>query len=924
MRHLYRLLFSIFLISFGNQSFGQTQKTFNISLTNASFKELVTSIESQSSYRFFYDATKLDTTNINVNAISLPLTAILEDVFKNSKYNYAIDQQNRVFISQQLILTSLPDNFFKETIDTTENELKNNTPSAIIATKKTKKGLSAAENKLYEIGYKTNTLKSGNATISGYVREAGNGAPISRATIYIDDTKKGVATDQYGYYSLIVSTGNHTLRFSSVGMESTKRNLMVYESGKLDVEMKEFIPSLKEVVVSADRIANLTSTNMGTQKINIKTIKQIPALLGEADVLRVVMALPGVTSAGESSTGLNVRGGSAYQNLTLFSDATIYNPSHFFGFFSAFSADAVKDVELYKSSIPERYSSRLSSVLDITPREGNNKKFVVTGGIGPVTGRVTVEGPIDSGRTSFLIGGRSTYSNWVLKALTNEQYKNSSANFYDVNLNISHKINNNNSLYLTGYVSSDGFKLNSDTSFKYNNQNLNLKWKHIFNTKFYGAFATGIDHYEFNNSSDFNPVNAYKFDFSIDQFWGKIDLNYLPNNKHTIRGGISSMLYKLNSGRLAPFHSESLVNPVQVEPEQAVESAIYLGDDFAVTDDLSISGGVRYSLFNYLGPKNVYQYLPGQPREGVSIVDTVNYASGAGIATYHGPEFRLSARYTLGSSASVKASYNTLRQYIQMLSNTTAVSPTDIWKLSDQYIKPQLGDQFSLGFYKNFNSNVIETSIEVYYKRMKNVLDYKSGANLVLNQHIETDIMNTTGKAYGVELMIKKNAGKLNGWISYTYSRVFLKTDDALVAEPTNRGEYYPSDYDKPHILNFIGNYKFSHRYSMSLNVMYSTGRPITLPVAQYYLGGSYRAYFSDRNEYRVPDYFRTDLSFNIEGNHKIKKLAHSSWTLGVYNLTSRKNPYSVYFVSRNGVLNGYKMSIFGNAIPFVTYNFKF
>ncbi|AFD09119.1 TonB-dependent receptor [Solitalea canadensis] len=921
---LYRLSFLVITIClFSITARSQQQILFSISLKQTPFMELVSTIESQSSYKFYYDESHLDTLKIIVDVNEQPLSIVLEQALKHSSYNYAIDHQNRVYITQQQIVTSLPDGFLQNK-EGREQEIASQPRKDGYSSPKNKKGISGSENKLFEIGYRTNALKSGNVRVSGYVRDAGNGEPVNRATIYIDDTKKGVATDQYGYYSLIIPTGNHILRISSIGMESTKRNVMVYESGKLDIEMKEYIPSLKEVVVSADRIANIASTNMGAQKITIKTIKQVPALLGEADVLRVVMALPGVTSAGESSTGLNVRGGSAYQNLTLFSDATIYNPSHFFGFFSAFNPDAVKDVELYKSSIPERFGGRLSSVLDISPREGNNKKFIVSGGIGPVTGRLTVEGPIDSGRTSFLMGGRSTYSNWVLKALTNEQYKNSSANFYDVNLHLSHKVNSNNSIYLTGYISTDGFRLNSDTSYKYNNQNFNIKWKHVFNNKLYGVIATGVDHYSFNNSSDFNPVNAYKFDFNINQLWGKVDFAYLPNNRHSFKFGISTLRYKLNAGTLSPFHSESLVQNKIVEPEQALESAVYIGDDFNITDNLSLSAGIRYSLFNYLGPKDVYQYLAGQPRETVSLIDTVSYRKGAGIVNYHGPEFRLSARYLLGSSASIKASYNTLRQYIQMLSNTTAISPTDIWKLSDQYVKPQLGDQFSLGVYKNFNSNVIETSIEVYYKRLQNVLDYKSGANLVLNQHIETDIMNTSGKAYGLEVMLKKNSGKLNGWISYTYSRVFLKTDDKLINEPTNKGEYYPSDFDKPHIFNFIGNYKFSHRYSMSININYSTGRPITLPIAQYYLGGSYRAYYSDRNEYRIPDYFRTDLSFNIEGNHKIKKLAHSSWTVGVYNLTSRKNPYSVYFVSRNGVLNGYKMSIFGNAIPFLTYNFKF
>jgi hypothetical protein len=602
----------------------------------------------------------------------------------------------------------------------------------------------------------------------------------------------------------------------------------------------------------------------------------------------------------------------------------VYNPSHFFGFFSSFNPDAIKEVELYKSSIPEKYGGRLSSVLDISTREGNKKKLSGSGGIGPLTGRFTLEGPIDSGRTSFILGGRSTYANWLLKNLPNKEYSNSKASFYDIDGHISHEINSKNSLYFNGYYSNDNFQLNGDTSYQYSNQNVNLKWKHIFNNKLYGTAITGIDHYQYKVGSNANEINAYKFGFDINQTYFKLDVNYSPNNKHLIKAGLSTIYYKLDPGVKQPDGDKSQVLYKKVEQEQALESALYLGDQYTINSNLVVNGGVRFSMFNSFGPKTVYEYIPGQPRETFTIIDTVNYASGKIMKTYMAPEFRFSARYSLSSSASVKVGYNSLRQYIHMLSNTTAISPTDIWKLSDLNIKPQSGDQFSLGFYKNFRYNTIETSVEVYYKRISNYLDYKSGATLVLNDHIETDVMNAKGKAYGIEFMLKKSAGKLNGWISYAYARTFLKTDDPLVKDPVNHGDYYAADFDKPHSVNFIGNYKFSHRLSMSLNVIYSTGRPITLPVAEYYLNGSYRAFYSERNQYRIPDYFRTDFSVNIEGNHKIKKLAHSSWTAGLFNLTGRRNPYSVYFTSENGAIKGYKLSIFGSVIPFITYNFKF
>ena len=612
----------------------------------------------------------------------------------------------------------------------------------------------------------------------------------------------------------------------------------------------------------------------------------------------------------KSSTGFNVRGGSADQNLILLNGSTIYNPSHFFGFFSAFDPDIVQDIELYKSSIPEKFGGRLSSVLDITEREGNNKKFTGSAGIGLLTSRLSIEGPIDSGRTSFIFGGRTTYADWLLKTLPKD-YKNSSASFYDLNLNISHHIDNKNTLFLSTYFSNDGFRLNSDTSYKYGNRNASLRWKHNFSNKLFSVITGGYDYYQYSISSTANPVNAYRFSFDIQQINFKSDFTYYLSPKHTLSFGLNSIKYKIDPGSNQPLGSSSKVVPNIVPAEQALESALYLGDKYDITPALSVSAGIRYSLYNYLGPQTIYQYAPGVPRTTGNVKDSVKYNSGSFIHTYGGPEIRVSARYIIDEDLSVKASYNSLRQYIHLLSNTTAVSPTDIWKLSDPNIKPQFGDQVSLGLYKNFNSNTIETSIEGYYKHIHNYLDYRSGATLVLNKHIETDVVATQGKAYGVEFLVKKSTGQLNGWLSYTYSRTLLRQDDPGGGVPINGGSYYPANYDKPHSVNFVGNYRFTHRYSISVNTVYSTGRPITYPIGEYYYGGAERVLYSDRNQYRIPDYFRTDLSINIDGNHKVHQFFHSSWTIGVYNLTGRQNAYSTYFTEQGGGIQGYKLSIF-------------
>ena len=779
------------------------------------------------------------------------------------------------------------------------------------------------ENKLYEIGTKTNEIKPGMATLAGYVKDIKSGEAVIGASIRVVDSKIGIAADQFGYYSITLPRGRLTLSIRGLGMRDARRQIMLYSNGKLNIEMQEQITSLKEVKISAEKVANVRSGELGVNRLDIKTIKQVPAVFGEADVLRVILTLPGVQSVGEATTGFNVRGGTADQNLILLNDATIYNPAHFFGFFSAFNPDIVKDVQLYKSSIPEKYGGRLSSVLDVTDREGNKKNFTGSAGIGLLTSRLNIEGPIIKDKTSFIFGGRTTYSDWLLKLLP-EDYKHSQASFYDLNLDISHQINDKNNLYITSYLSNDKFKLNSDTAYAYSNRNINIKWKHNFSNKFYSVFTAGTDHYEYSTSSSENPLNAYKLGFNINQTNFKADFTYYLNPKNTLDFGLNSILYKLNPGDYEPNGSQSLVAPNTVPAERALESALYIGDKYDITPDLLVSFGFRYSLYNYLGPQIISNYAPNLPRESVNVIDSTTYKKNQVINTYHGPEIRISARYNLADNLSVKAGYNTLRQYIHLLSNTTAISPTDVYKLSDPNIKPQFGDQVSLGLYKNAKANTIELSAEVYYKRLNDYLDYKSGATLVLNHHVETDVINTEGKAYGAEFLIRKTARKLNGWMSYTYSRTFLKQDDPNAGDLINKGNYYPANFDKPHDFNFTGNYRLSHRFSVSLNATYSTGRPITLPIAKYQYAGAERVYYSDRNQYRIPDYFRSDFSMNIEGNHKVHQRTHNSFTIGVYNLTGRQNAYSTYFTAQDGAINGYQLSIFARPIPFINYNIRF
>ncbi|SFH11966.1 TonB-dependent receptor [Pedobacter insulae] len=902
----------------------QTDGLYSVDYRQTKVSSVVAGLEAKSGLHFYYDKLSVDSVLITAKVDRKPLNVVLTTIFQNTEINFVIHEKNIFLTRNKSIKAEIAEGYYADRIKRppTQNELAKTMDSDL--DDQTEKTLNAVTpNKIYEIGIKSNILKKGIGIVAGYVKDLRSEEPIEGAVISTADFKIKAVSNEQGLYSISLPYGPHLLNVKASGNRDSKRQVVVYGDGKLNIELREKVVSLKEVKIVSNKASNVKSLEMGVNRLDMKTIKKIPAVFGEPDILRVVLTLPGVQSVGEASTGFNVRGGSADQNLILLNDATVYNPSHFFGFFSAFNPDIVKDVQLYKSTIPEKFGGRLASVLEVTNREGDKSKITGSAGIGLLTSRFNIEGPIDSGKTSFIFGGRTTYSNWMLKLLPAE-YEKSKADFHDFNLGLNHQINEKHTISLSAYYSKDNFKLNSDTNYNYNNRNVSLKWKHSINQKLNGALTLASDFYEYNIKSDVNQVNAYKLNFNINQSTLKYDMVYALNSKHTLNFGISSIHYKLSPGNFTPLGNESLVVPDIVPTEQALESAIFIGDQFDVSNDFSINAGLRYSFYNYLGPQVIRNYPSNLPITEDNLLGTTTYGKNKFINSYGGPEIRVSARYNFKPDLSVKAAYNTLRQYIHLLSNTTAIAPTDVWKLSDPNIKPQFGDQVSLGLYKNFETQGYETSVEVYYKKLKDFLDYRSGANLVLNQHIETDLISTKGKAYGIEFLIKRNYGKLNGWMSYAYSRTQLKMDDITIGPLVNRGEYYPANYDKPHAFNFTGNYRFKHRYNLSLNLTYSTGRPITLPIAKFNYGGSERVYYADRNANRIPDYFRSDVSFNIEGNHKVHQRLHNSYTIGFYNLTGRKNPYSVYYVQEGGVISGYKLSIFASVIPFINYNIKF
>lgn len=683
--------------------------------------------------------------------------------------------------------------------------------------------------------------------------------------------------------------------------------------------------ALDEVEVKGGRLDNVNSVTMGTHRITTEEMKTIPTAFGEMDVLKVVQTLPGVKTMGEGSNGLSVRGGATDQNLILFNDNTIYNPSHLFGFFSAFNGNLVDDMQLYKSSIPARYGGRISSVLDINSKQGNKQKYSGDISLGLLTSSLTLEGPLNKGKTSLLLGGRATYSDWILGIVPESSgYRDGKAGFYDGNIILSHSFSSRDYLTLSGYASYDRFHFEEGQRYSYQNMNASLKYMHVIGQNSPLSLTIGTDHYGYKTSEFSNASDAYTLKYNIAQHFGKLDFLYQELAHHKINVGLNGILYNVMPGEVMPYSAESLYKNSKLQNEKAFEGAAYLSEEWAVTDRLSLNAGIRLSMFSAMGPHTYNLYEDGCLPQ-LSNKTGQKDADGS-FKTYIGPEFRASLRYALTDNLSLKAGVNSMRQYIHRLSNTLVASPTDIWKLSDAYIEPQTGIQYAAGIYQNLEDNNIELSLEGYYKTMNHYLDYRNGAQLLMNSHLETDVVPTRGRAYGIEIMAKRTEGKLNGWVSYTYSRTQLRQADPRIAEPVNDGNWYNADYDKPHEFKFVGNYRFTQRYSVSMNIDYSTGRPQTVPVSKVYdhTIGSYTFFYTDRNTARIPDYFRMDLAFNIKPTHHITALMHTFFTIGVYNVTGRKNVYSIYYKSENGDIKGYKMSIFGSPIPYVSFNVRF
>ena len=768
-------------------------------------------------------------------------------------------------------------------------------------------------------------------TLSGTISDSNSNETLIGATVFIPELKTGVLTNEYGFYSITLPKGKYSIRINYTDYQNFDEVVELNQNVKINFKLTPKENVLREVIVTSSKnITDIRKPEMSVNKLSISTIKKMPVVLGEVDILKSILLLPGVTNAGEGASGFNVRGGGADQNLILLDEAMIFNSSHVFGFFSVFNPDAIKDLKLYKGGIPARYGGRASSVLDIYQKDGSSKGFHANGGIGLISSRLLLEGPIVKDKGSFLIGGRSSYAHLFLKL--SEDQKDNAAYFYDLNTKLSYKINPNNNIFLSGYFGRDVFSLANSFTNIYGNSTLNLRWNHLFSDKLFSNLSLIYSDYYYGLDLDFV---GFKWDSGIKNYNIKYDLKNYISDKFKLNYGVNAIYYDFNPGIIRPSDANSGINFAQLDKKFAFEPAIYLDAEQEISDKIAISYGLRYSLFYRLGNSKINIYENNNPvlfnsemqiYEKATPIGVQNYSKNETITNFENLEPRFSLAYQINDDQSIKTSYNRMVQYLQLVSNTASPTPLDVWTPSDSFIKPQIADQVAIGYFTNFSENKYSLEIESYYKKIQNRIDYIDGADLIANNALEQVILNGRMRAYGLEIMLKKNEGRFNGWISYTLSRSEQQTPGRTILETgINNGEWYKSAFDKTHNLAITSAYELNKKWSFGANFALQSGQPVTFPNGQYqYLGITVPSY-GLRNENRLPAYHHLDISATLSPSKNSSRSTKSEWVFSIYNLYNRKNAAAINFRQNSDTGNNeaIKTSIFG-IVPAISYNFKF
>jgi hypothetical protein len=752
-----------------------------------------------------------------------------------------------------------------------------------------------------------------NFTVSGTVKDAANGEDLIGALVGIAEMPgKGTATNSYGFYSITLPAGEYTLQFQSLGFNMRSERIKLASNISLKIELAPTESQLTEVEITDSRSNdNVRKNEMSVMKIDPKAVESVPVLFGERDIIKIFQMTPGVKSAGEGNAGFFVRGGSADQNLILLDEAPVYNASHLLGFFSVFNSDALKDVSLYKGGMPAEYGGRSSSVMDIKMKDGNAKKFGAEGGIGIIASRLTIEAPIVKDRGSFIVSGRRTYADLFLKLSKDSVTKESSLYFYDLNLKANYRINDRNRIYLSGYFGRDNFGLSDIFGFDWGNKTGTLRFNHVFNDRLFSN--TSLIYSDYSYRFSFSPDGSeIKFTSSIQDINVKQDFSFFPNPNHKIKFGVNAIHHTFVPGEItSDFESFS---DLKLSNKYALESAVYAQDDMSINERFGLQYGLRYSFFNYMGEGKAYTF-----DENGNTLTTQDYDKWETIQTYGGFEPRLALRYELKNESSVKASYNRSYQYLHLLSNSTSSQPTDIWVPSSNNIKPQTSDQASIGYFRNFKENTYELSVETYYKIMRNAIDYRNGANLFFNDQAEGELLYGKGRAFGAEFLVRRQIGKLTGWVSYTWSRSLRTFDDI------NEGAEFPAKQDRIHDVAIVAMYALNERVKLSANWIYYTGAAVTFPSGKYEIEGISVPLYSERNGYRMPQYHRLDVGVTVEPKKKNPRF-ESSWNFSAYNAYARRNAYAITFQQNEDnpeQTEAVRTTLF-RIVPSITYNFKF
>jgi hypothetical protein len=891
----------------------------SVRLTNATFDALADLIFREAHVRIYYQESWVKDLIININEEKITARAAVQAALKNTNLNVSDWNGGLILTPGEGLPTSLPE--YEKTLLPAPGSARED-QSLTQSEARYLTGRKADVTQSVRIGNNGKTGTKGTATIRGRITEQQTGEPVIGATMYIDELKSGITSDQNGYVSMVVKPGTYTAVFAFVGLERKKLQLEVLSDGDFTIEMKKSVILMKEVVVMGDREMNIRYSDAGLEKISAKAIKEIPTLMGERDILKVSQMLPGIVTVGEGSSGLNVRGGNYDQNAFFINKIPIYNTSHLFGFFPAFNADIVRDFSIYKGHIPCQYGGRLSSVFNIIARQGNRKRFSLRGDVSPYAASLLVEGPLKKDVSSFMVSGRYLYSDWILRQIDDPVIRNSKAGFSDFSASWNYDFKKSQ-LFVFGYYSHDDFQLSDLNRYNYDNAGASARYNHNFTSSVRGEFVVAAAQYSFSTVDQQVEDLAYKQDYRIGDYRFTADFTHDLSVKNTLEYGAGLTFYKLDRGAVEPYGITSTRVPVELGREQGTESAVYISDRYDVLPWLNIDAGFRLTLYNPLGPGTVYTYQDGMPTTDQFIEDTLYYGSGEAIKWYFEPDIRLALNMTTDENGSVKVAYNQMHQNMFLLNNTIALSPNSQWILSDYNLSPAVTNQVSAGVFRTFPKSGWESSIEAYYKQTSNYPEFKDGADFLDNPLIEASVLPGNQKAYGIEFLLRRSGRKLEGWLAYTWSRSIVTVDGAKPWDRINGGEAFPANYDIPNVVNTVVNYHFSRRVTASSVVTYQTGRPVTYPVSVYYINGVPYLNYSKRNEYRIPDYFRIDLSLTVEGNLKKDKLFHNSLIFSIYNVTGRDNPYSVYYMVEKGQVKSYQYSVIGVPIFTITWLFK-